>query len=137
MPLPLAVLVLSSLRLPVVSDRNLKNAARDVLSLECESESEVAQSCLTLSNPMNCSLPGSSVSGIFQARVLEWGAIALEYQQLGQYWQQDGSLRRTDLAPLRSTPTWGGRCHGSWGRWWKRLGEQGRNGGGAVVSRSS
>ena len=39
-------------------------------------ESEVAQSCLTLSDPMDCSLPGSSVHGIFQARVLEWGAIA-------------------------------------------------------------
>ena len=39
------------------------------------SESEVAQSCLTLPNPMDCSLPGSSVHGIFQARVLEWGAI--------------------------------------------------------------
>ena len=40
------------------------------------SESEVAQSCLTLSDPMDCSLPGSSVHGIFQARVLEWGAIS-------------------------------------------------------------
>ena len=39
-------------------------------------KSEVAQSCLTLSNPMDCSLPGSSVPGIFQARVLEWGAVA-------------------------------------------------------------
>ena len=39
-------------------------------------ESEVAQSCPTLSDPMDCSLPGSSVHGIFQARVLEWGAIA-------------------------------------------------------------
>ena len=39
-------------------------------------ESEVAQSCLTLCDPMGCSLPGSSVHGIFQARVLEWGAIA-------------------------------------------------------------
>src|SRR5574337_1540598 len=39
-------------------------------------ESEVGQSCPTLSNPMDCSLPGSSVHGIFQARVLEWGAIA-------------------------------------------------------------
>ena len=38
-------------------------------------ESEVAQSCPTLSDPMDCSLPGSSVPGIFQARVLEWGAI--------------------------------------------------------------
>ena len=40
-------------------------------------ESEVAQSCPTLSDPMDCSLPGSSAHGIFQARVLEWGAIAL------------------------------------------------------------
>ena len=39
-------------------------------------ESEVTQSCLTLSDPMDCSLPGSSIHGIFQARVLEWGAIA-------------------------------------------------------------
>ena len=41
-----------------------------------ESESEVALLCPTLSDPMDCSLPGSSVHGIFQARVLEWGAIA-------------------------------------------------------------
>ena len=40
-----------------------------------KSESEVAQSCPTPSDPMDCSLPGSSVHGIFQARVLEWGAI--------------------------------------------------------------
>ena len=39
-----------------------------------KSESEVAQSCLTLSHPLDCSLPGSSVHGIFQPRVLEWGA---------------------------------------------------------------
>ena len=47
--------------------------------LQCvkvKSESEVAQSCLILSDPMDCSFPGSSVHGIFQARVLEWGAIA-------------------------------------------------------------
>ena len=41
-----------------------------------ESESEIIQSCPTLSNPMDCSLPGSSIHGVFQARVLEWGAIA-------------------------------------------------------------
>ena len=41
-----------------------------------KSESEVTQSFLTLSDPMDCSLPGSSIHGIFQARVLEWGAIA-------------------------------------------------------------
>ena len=47
--------------------------------LQCvkvKSESEVPQSCPTLRNPMDCSLPGSSIHGIFQARVLEWGAIA-------------------------------------------------------------
>ena len=44
--------------------------------MKVKGESEVAQLCLTLSNPMDCSLPGSSVHGIFQARVLEWGAIA-------------------------------------------------------------
>ena len=44
--------------------------------MKVKSESEVAQSCPTLSNPMDWSLPGSSVHGIFQARVLEWGAIA-------------------------------------------------------------
>ena len=47
--------------------------------LQCtkvKSESKVAQSCPTLSDPMDCSLPGSCIHGIFQARVLEWGAIA-------------------------------------------------------------
>ena len=44
--------------------------------MKVKSESEVAQSCPTLSDPMDCSLPASSVHGIFQARVLEWDAIA-------------------------------------------------------------
>ena len=43
--------------------------------MKVKSESEVAQSCPTLSDPIDCSLPGSSVHGIFRARVLEWGAI--------------------------------------------------------------
>ena len=46
-----------------------------------KSESGVAQSCPTLSDPMDCSLPGSSVHGIFQARVLEWGDIAFSYSK--------------------------------------------------------
>ena len=46
------------------------------LLMKVKSESEVAQSCPTPSNPMDCSLLGSSIPGIFQARVLEWGAIA-------------------------------------------------------------
>ena len=44
--------------------------------MNVKTESEVAQSCLTLLDPMYCSLSGSSAHGIFQARVLEWGAIA-------------------------------------------------------------
>ena len=44
--------------------------------MKVKSESEVAQLCPTLSDPMDHSLPGSSIHGIFQARVLEWGAIA-------------------------------------------------------------
>ena len=44
--------------------------------MKVKSESEVAQSCPTLRDPMDCSPPGSTVHGIFQARVLEWGAIA-------------------------------------------------------------
>ena len=50
--------------------------------MKLKSENEVAQSCPTLSDPMDCSLPGSSVRGIFQARVLEWGAIALDFPLL-------------------------------------------------------
>ena len=46
------------------------------MCMKVKSESEVAQSCPTLSDPMDCSLPGSFIHGIFQARVLEWGAIA-------------------------------------------------------------
>ena len=44
--------------------------------MKVKSESEVAQLCPILSDPMDCSLPGSSIHGIFQARVVEWGAIA-------------------------------------------------------------
>ena len=44
--------------------------------MKVKSESEVAQACPTLSDPMDCSPPGSSIHGIFQARVLKWGAIA-------------------------------------------------------------
>ena len=51
-------------------------AEKDMGGWMNESESEVTQSCPTLHDPMDCSLPGSSVHGIFQARVLEWGAIA-------------------------------------------------------------
>ena len=49
--------------------------------MKVKSESEVAQSCLTRNNPMDCSPPGSSVHGIFQARALEWGAIAFSIKK--------------------------------------------------------
>ena len=67
-------------RLPLPWDSPGKNAGVGChFFLQCmkvKSEGEVTQSCLTLRDPMDCSLPGSSVHGIFQARVLEWGAIA-------------------------------------------------------------
>ena len=50
--------------------------------IKVQSESEVGQSCPTLSNPMDCSLPGTSVHGIFQARVLEGGAIAFSLTRM-------------------------------------------------------
>ena len=67
-------------RLPRPQDSPGKNTGVGChFLLQCmkvKSESEVAQSCPTLSDPMDCNLPGSSVHGIFQARVLEWGVIA-------------------------------------------------------------
>ena len=67
-------------RLPRPWDSPSKNTGMGChFLLQCmkvKSESEVAQSCPTLGDPMDCSLPGSSVHGIFQAKVLEWGATA-------------------------------------------------------------
>ena len=62
--------------------------------LQCrkvKSESEVAQSCLTLSDPMDCSPPGSSIHGIFQARVLEWVAIAFSSDKQGSTQKEQSS----------------------------------------------
>ena len=53
--------------------------------MKVKNESEVAQSCPTPSDPMDCSLPGVSVHGIFQARVLEWGATAFSLLWLSVY----------------------------------------------------
>ena len=73
-------------RLPRPWDSPGKNTGVDChFLLQCmkvKSQSEVTQSCLTLSDPMDCSLPGSSIPGIFQARVLEWGAIAFSIKSL-------------------------------------------------------
>ena len=66
-------------RLPCLWDSPGKNTGVGCrFLLQCmrvKSESEVSQLCPTLGDPMDCSLPGSSIHGIFQARVLEWGAI--------------------------------------------------------------
>ena len=60
--------------------------------IKVKSESEVTQSCPMLRDPMDCSLPGSSIHGIFQARVLEWGAIAFsEPKHRGPLIKNDGS----------------------------------------------
>ena len=64
--------------------------------MKVKSESEVTQSCLTPSDPMDCSLPGSSIHGIFQARVLEWGAIAFSSGYWLTYWKME----------LRNRPTY-------------------------------
>ena len=73
-------------RLPSPWDSPGKNTGVGCLFLlQCvkvKSESEVSQSCPTLRDPMDCSLPGSSIHGILQARVLEWGAIAFFKYQL-------------------------------------------------------
>ena len=70
----------SPIRLPSPWDSPGKNTGVGchflLRCMKVKSESEVAQSCLTPSDPMDCSLPGSSIHRIFQARVLEWGAIA-------------------------------------------------------------
>ena len=69
--------------------------------MKVKSEREVAQSCLTLSNPMDYSLPGSSIHGIFQARVLEWGAIAFSIS-----FSIEGSISPCYTSSLiRLTPT--------------------------------
>ena len=59
--------------------------------MKVKSGSEVSQSCPILSDPMDCSFPGSSIHGIFQARVLEWGAIAFSMTNL------DSILKSRDI----------------------------------------
>ena len=64
--------------------------------MKVKSESEVIQSCLTLGNPMDCRLPGSSIHGIFQARVLEWGAIAFSEKQTSQRQKKANFARKCE-----------------------------------------
>ena len=58
--------------------------------MKVKRESEVTQSCLTLSDPMDCSLPGTSVHGIFRARVLEWVAIAFSRKMVWRFLKKLG-----------------------------------------------
>ena len=78
--------------------------------IKVKSKSEVAQLCPTLSDPMDCSLPGSSVHGIFQARVLEWVAIAfsnsLAYNPV--------TVRHPELSRFREKEQ---SCQGPKGKW--------------------
>ena len=79
----------------------------NVWKWKVKSESEVAQSCPTLSDPMDCSLPGSSVHGIFRARVLEWGTIAFS-DCVGQ-WFPNFLVPRTSFVEDSFSIDW---------RWW-------------------
>ena len=90
-----------------------------------QSESEVAQSCPTLSDPMDCSLPASSVHGIFQARVLEWGAIAFS-KTFREEWNPEawGGKANKSAGIMGAVCKWEGmweenvfRC-GESGSWW-------------------
>ena len=91
-------------RLPRPWDSPGKNTGVDChFLLQCmkvKSESEVSQLCPTLSDPMDCSLPGSSIHGIFQARVLEWGAIAFS-QQLLPYLFLTCPTNKSDISWLK------------------------------------
>ena len=73
-----------------------------------KSESEVAQSCPTLCDPMDCSLVGSSIHGIFQARVLEWGAVAFSrgsFQRRNGTWVSHTAGRRFTVWATREAPS--------------------------------
>ena len=68
--------------------------------MKVKSEREVAQLCLTLSDPLDCSPPGSSVHGIFQARVLEWGAITFSesiLKEVNPEYSLEGLMLRLNL----------------------------------------
>ena len=78
--------------------------------MKVKSESEVAQSCPTLHDPMDCSLAGSSIHGICQARVLEWVAIAFSESECSVQFSRSvvsDSLRPHELQPIRLLRPWG------------------------------
>ena len=77
--------------------------------MKVKSESEVAQSCPTLSDPVNCRPPGSSVHGMFQARVLEWVAIAFSGRGRGKV--QNTGFKKNKLGWGQGRPATGARLH--------------------------
>ena len=100
-------------RLPLPWDSPGKNTGVGChFLLQCmkvKSESEVTQSCPTLSDPMDCSLPGSSVHGIFQARVLKWGAIAFSERSVYMYIFAWWNLMKCILPCVNNGDLWAGR----------------------------
>ena len=74
--------------------------------MKVKSKSEVTQSCLTVSDPMDCSPPGSSVRGIFQARVLEWGAIAFSIFSFSSVPLMEKSWSRTQSDWSKTVICW-------------------------------
>ena len=72
--------------------------------MKVKSESEVVQSCPTLSDPMDCSLPGSSIHGIFQTRVLEWGAIAFSGHALLEHYISSALVARVQKPGSKFLP---------------------------------
>ena len=80
--------------------------------MKVKSESAVAQSCLTLSDPMDCSPPGFSVHGIFQARVLEWGAIAFSIIvkamvfPVGKYGCEGWNIKKAECLRIDAFELW-------------------------------
>ena len=70
--------------------------------MKAKSESEVTQSCPTVSDPMDCNLPGSSVHGIFQARVLEWVAIAFSNARDNPPQKKNYLVQNTDNAKIEA-----------------------------------
>ena len=82
--------------------------------MKVKSESEVSQSCLTIRDPMDCSLPASSAHGIFQARVLEWGAIAFSNSitlRAANFPQNEQSKRPSQTKMLCDLTLEGIHCH--------------------------
>ena len=74
--------------------------------MKVKSESEVAQSCPTLCDPIDGSPPGSSIHGIFQARVLEWSAIAFSVRGMGDEQKAELSALEKEMATHSSVVAW-------------------------------